>query len=405
MTCKLHFYLPQFFSWKDNRHLPLFFLDMNWCDSVGNRNLLEGLHSLSSGNNLNGWCYGNVLIWVWVTQGIVTHPAMTSTVTRKWNWKARCNLHVYLHVRFFWHDHDEMSACCTFLSYTSKFITCPCSMMLFFFFAGYDVIWSHMTPTHTPYWICHLRFCLFPCRENGWIECKKWHLKPLFLCLNFLPFHGNLHLLWINQRTLLSSTVKQWLAHFLPGAHCALFLFSLIGSTRVMGSRFSSGSFYLYYILRWDSENSERGVECDFPSPSPQMKTSLLRDEATALWDMWEYLYRKSKVNVSKEKIKQHFIERLSKQNYVSGRCLKIIYVTSRCEIYLLQITYWFACKGNNTSDLNMELYYNRNGEQHCCVSLRRDVKSIDVKGYFPERNSYQQCNIEPDIERNKRIY
>ena len=115
----------------------------------------------------------------------------------------------------------------------------------------------------------------------------------------------------------------------------------------------------------------------------------------TALWDMWEYLYRKSKVNVSKEKVKQHFIKRLSKQNHVSGRCLKIIYVTSRCEIYLLQITYWFACKGNDTSDL----------KQHYCVSLSRNVKSIDVKGYFPERNSYQQCNIEPDIERNKSIY
>ena len=73
---------------------------MNWCDSVGKKIHLKGLHSLSSRNNLNGWCYSIARIWIWLTHSIVTHPLMTLTVTKRRKWKVLlCNLHVDLHVR------------------------------------------------------------------------------------------------------------------------------------------------------------------------------------------------------------------------------------------------------------------------------------------------------------------
>ena len=100
MRCKLPFYLTLFVSWNDNWQIPLIFLGMNWCDSVGEKIPLKGLHSLSSGNNWNGWCYTIVIIWIWPTQSIVTHLLMTLTATKERKLKVLlCNLHVDLHVR------------------------------------------------------------------------------------------------------------------------------------------------------------------------------------------------------------------------------------------------------------------------------------------------------------------
>ena len=139
------FYLPQYFSWNDNEHPPLFFSGMNWCNSVGNKNLLKGLHSLSYERNWNGWCYVIVLIWIWLTQGIVTHPAMTLTATKNWNWKARCNFYVNLHLRFF--SHDNKSVFCTFLSCTDKLITFPVKWCVFRWLAGCHMV-SHDVKTY-----------------------------------------------------------------------------------------------------------------------------------------------------------------------------------------------------------------------------------------------------------------
>ena len=95
MKCKRSFYITPFFWRGDNWHLPLIFSGMDWCDSAGWKIPLKGLHSLSSGNNWNGWCYSNVLIWIWLTQSIVTRHFMTLTVTRTRKWRALlCNLYV-----------------------------------------------------------------------------------------------------------------------------------------------------------------------------------------------------------------------------------------------------------------------------------------------------------------------
>ena len=65
----------------DNWHMPLFFSGMNSCDSAGKKIRLKELHSLSSKNTLNGWCYSIARIWIWLARTIVMHPFMTLTVT------------------------------------------------------------------------------------------------------------------------------------------------------------------------------------------------------------------------------------------------------------------------------------------------------------------------------------
>ena len=165
MRCKLLNIPPR--SSNDNWHVPLFFPGMNWCSSVGNKNPLKGLHSLSSGNNWIGWCYAILLIWIWLTQGTVTHPAMTLAVTKKRKWKALCNLHVDLHVQLFltWR---QVAILHVFQPYR-LIHNLLCKMI---FFVGYEVIWCHMTSKHTPYWIRHLTFVGFTTfpgsQENDW---------------------------------------------------------------------------------------------------------------------------------------------------------------------------------------------------------------------------------------------
>ena len=93
MRCKPLFYLTPSFSWNDNWHLSFVFPGMNWCNSVGKKIPLKGLPSLSYGNNWNGWCYVIVLIWIWLTETIVTRPVMTLSMTKKRNMKPLlCNL-------------------------------------------------------------------------------------------------------------------------------------------------------------------------------------------------------------------------------------------------------------------------------------------------------------------------
>ena len=130
IRCKPYFNLIPFFPWNDNWHLSLFYSDTNWCDSVGKKRLLNGRRSLSYGNNWNGWCYSIALIWIWLTQSIVTHSLMTLTVTKKQNWKVLCNLYADLHVRFF----DMMTRqhnTCTFLS-RCCFQSTACGIWYFF---------------------------------------------------------------------------------------------------------------------------------------------------------------------------------------------------------------------------------------------------------------------------------
>ena len=118
MRCKHYFYIILFSSWHDNWHMPLFFLGMNWCDSVGKKYPLNGRRSLLYGNNLNGWCCSIVLIWIWLTQSIVAHSAMTFTVTKKQNWKVLCNLHAdYMHNLSTWWQGSIL--------YVSQQLLCP----------------------------------------------------------------------------------------------------------------------------------------------------------------------------------------------------------------------------------------------------------------------------------------
>ena len=135
MKCKPPYFVAPFSSWNDDRLLALIFSGMNWRGSAGKKIPLGGLHSLTSGNNWNVWCYTIVLIWIWLTETIVTHHVMTLSVTKKRNWKVLCNLDVNLYVWFF-----DVMTCPTMLTLRSKSRFIPRREVREIFFSGHSAL-------------------------------------------------------------------------------------------------------------------------------------------------------------------------------------------------------------------------------------------------------------------------